>query len=108
VRVEGDGDPAENGEPIAPNLLELLGTAPVLGRAFTPEDDRPGAEPVILLSDSLWRSRFHASPDVLGRVVRISGAPYTVIGVLPPGMRFEYRSDFWIPLEPYLVRSSAA
>ncbi|HTO77786.1 MAG TPA: ADOP family duplicated permease [Thermoanaerobaculia bacterium] len=107
VTADGDRETADSGEAISPNLLELLGTAPALGRAFTPEDDRSGAEPVVLLSDSLWRSRFHASPDVLGRVVRISGAPYTVIGVLPFGMQFEYRSDFWIPLEPYLARSSA-
>ncbi len=107
VAADSDRETADSGEAISPNLLELLGTAPALGRAFTPEDDRSGAEPVILLSDSLWRSRFHASPDVLGRVVRISGAPYTVIGVLPPGMQFEYRSAFWIPLEPYLERSAA-
>jgi predicted permease len=106
---EGEGDALDlAGEAVSTNLFELLGTVPALGRSFTPEDNRPGADPVVLLSDRLWRSRFRASPALLGRAVRISGVTYTVIGVMPAGMRFEYRSDFWIPLEPYLPRLAAA
>lgn len=69
-----------------PSFLSLLRIKPSLGRGFTAADARRGAPPVVLLGDSLWRSRFAASPEVIGRSVRVDGVSRTVVGVLPPGL----------------------
>jgi predicted permease len=89
------------GEAVSANLFELLGVRPSLGRSFEPADDRVGAEPVVLISDELWRTRLAGSASVLGQMVRLSDVSYTIVGIMPPGVRFEYACDFWIPLTPY-------
>lgn len=68
------------------NLFSLLGIAPRLGRNFLPEEDQPGRDQVVILSDSLWRERFHADPAILGQKILIDDLPYQVIGVLPPNL----------------------
>ena len=77
---------------------ETLGMAPALGRGFQTGDDRPGAEPVILLGDEVWRTRFDADPDVVGRHVRASGISRRVIGVMPPKFGFPILQTLWVPL----------
>lgn len=69
-------------------MLPLLGRAPMLGRAFTAEDDRDGAPGTVLLSENLWRSRFGADRAVLGRKVLLDDEPYEVIGVMPADFTF--------------------
>ena len=68
----------------AGNFFSVLGVRPVLGRPITPEDDKSGAPPVIVISYRLWRDRFHSDPAVLGKTVRVQDVPFTVIGVAPP------------------------
>ena len=68
---------------VTAGLFPTLGIEPILGRELTAEDDKPGAEPVVLLSDSLWARNFGRDPSVLGRRLSLDGEPYTVIGVLP-------------------------
>jgi len=80
------------------NAFALLGERPALGRDFRPEDDRPGAPPVILLGHRPWVDRYGADPAVVGRTVRVNGVPTIVIGVMRDGFRFPYRSDVWQPL----------
>jgi putative ABC transport system permease protein len=80
------------------DLFRMTGIQPTLGRAFFPEDERPGAPAVVLLSGELWHQRFGGDPGVLGRTVRISGALATVVGVMPPGFRFPLNQYFWQPL----------
>lgn len=74
------------------DFLSMLGVPPQLGRSFTASDDHAGAPPVILLSDRLWRSQFHADRAVLGKAVNLGGdlssKPLTIIGVLPPHFSF--------------------
>jgi len=70
------------------NFLDVLGVAPRIGRAFKPDEDRPGVPRVVLLSDSLWRRRFSADAAILGRPIALDGEPYTVVGILPPGFEF--------------------
>ena len=93
-----DGDVPERleGGRVSANFFSVLGTAPALGRGFLPEEDRPGAPPVALLSDSYWRKRYRADPGVLGRTVRVDADEFTIVGVLPPG--FQFRNvpvDIW-------------
>jgi predicted permease len=70
------------------NFLNVLGVPPRLGRSFREDEDRPGAPHVALLSDQLWRSRFAANPNVLGRSLEFDGVLYSVVGILPPSFEF--------------------
>ncbi len=78
-----------------------LGSTPMLGRIILPEDDQPGANnQVVILSYTLWRSRFGADPDILGRTLMVNAEPYSVLGVMPPGFDFPNQSERWCPLVP--------
>ena len=84
---------------VTASFFDVMRTSPRLGRAFTVEDDRPGAAPVTLLSDGLWRTRFGADPGVIGRVVDLDGASVEVIGVMPPGFAFSRpAAELWRPI----------
>src|SRR3984885_5724102 len=76
-----------NGEEISSGFLSTLGIKPILGREFSPEEDKQGAAPVVLISDRLWRNRFAGSIEALGKSVTLDGVDYTVAGVLPASFR---------------------
>jgi putative ABC transport system permease protein len=105
LTLTGSGQPERlNAGAVSAGLLPLLGVAPALGRAFSPEDDQPGRPVVVLLSDGLWRRRFGADRHVIGRSLRLDDAPATVIGVMPPGFQLptDYTGpgmDLWAPLQ---------
>lgn len=87
------------------NLFALLGIQPLAGRTLIEDDDRPGAAPVVLLGESLWRERFAGDAAVIGRGLLIDGRMHTVIGVLPrtahPGLPAALRAGrLWTPLVP--------
>ena len=86
------------GSAISHGLFELLGASPVLGRNFTAQDDRPGADPVVLLSHEVWSRRYNQDASVIGRVVDLSGHPATIIGVMPPRFAFPETQQVWLPL----------
>ncbi len=73
----------------------MIGQRPQLGRDFARADDEPGAEPVVILSDSVWKSRYAADPKILGHVVKVNDRLFTVIGVMPPEMKFPFNNDMW-------------
>ncbi len=90
---------------VSPSLFPLLGVAPLVGRGFTAEEDRLGKNRVVALSEGLWRSHFGADPNIVGRVVKLDEAPYTVVGVMPVGLKFPPTGDayagsvdLWTPL----------
>ena len=70
------------------NFLELLGVRPALGRSFLPEEDQTDRGHSVIITDSLWHSRFDADRTVIGRSVMLDGTPYTVVGVLPKSFHF--------------------
>jgi predicted permease len=81
----------------APNLLEVLRVRPALGRWFTTEDELR-TEPVVVLSHALWQRQFGGDPGVVGRsTLRVYGRPFTVVGVLPPGVGYPTDAEFWYP-----------
>ncbi len=93
-----DGDPELVATPsLSPGFFHVLGASPILGRLFTADEaDRRG---VVLLSETLWRTRFGSAPDIVGRRIGIEGVPHEVIGVLP--VRFAYperTAALWHPL----------
>ncbi len=87
--LTGDGAPVliEGGR-ISWNYFETLGVKPILGRTFTPEEDRPGTAHVAILSQGLWQSRFAGGPRIIGRNITIGGEAYTVVGVMPGTFQF--------------------
>jgi putative ABC transport system permease protein len=91
---------------VAPRFLQVLGVSPALGRDFTPEEVRFGGPNAVLISDRFWRRRFAASPDVLGRKLRIgtfSESTYScsIVGVMPASFLFPNRDvDLWAPVDP--------
>ena len=82
------------------NTFPVIGERPLVGRAFLPEDESPGAAPVVILAHDLWRSRYDLSPAIIGKTIRINGVPRTVIGIMPPGFHFPRATELWMPLIP--------
>ena len=79
-------------------VLPAVGVMPVLGRNFTRDEEVWGRNwTQIIISDRIWRKRFHADPNVLGKTIRMNGRVRQVIGVMPPGFRYPEVQDFWIP-----------
>jgi putative ABC transport system permease protein len=75
------------GEAVTSNFFSILGVGPTQGRAFLPEEDRPGANHVTILTDDMWRAHFGADPQILGRQITLDGEKYTVVGIMPPGFQ---------------------
>jgi predicted permease len=90
---------------VSPELFDLLGVKPRLGRPFAPADGITGAPRVVLLTDALWRRRYNADPNIVGRTMTLAGIPRTIIGVMGPDIRFpdeqvgylKDRPDIWTP-----------
>jgi putative ABC transport system permease protein len=99
MNVSDEGRPPEryNGAYFSANAFALFGERPLRGRDFLPEDDKPGADPVVMLGEGLWKSRYGADPSIVGRVIRINDVPTTVVGVMPERMKFP-DADLWVPL----------
>jgi len=86
--ITGSGDPESlRGMMVSGNYFSMLGTSPAVGRLFSPADDDAGAPPVVVLSHAFWTRRFGSDRSVIGKVVTLSGNPWTVVGVLSPDFR---------------------
>jgi putative ABC transport system permease protein len=104
----GDADVSDkNGVPtqyrgatVTINTFSVIGQRPVAGRDFLPEDARPGAAPVAILTHKLWESRYNKSLSLIGSTIRINEIPTVIIGVMQLGIQFPGQSDLWMPLIP--------
>lgn len=94
------GDDAERlrGSKITWTLPQVLQIRPIVGRFFTADEDRVDGPPVLMLSESFWRTRFGADPAVIGRTITVSGRPQTIVGVFPRNARI-IEGDLWMPLD---------
>jgi putative ABC transport system permease protein len=106
VNLAGDGEPEEiPAQETTANLFSVLGVNALLGRTFTPEDGKPGQNNVAVISFALWQSRFGGDPRAIGRKVNINAVGRTVIGVLPPDVKWHVRkfsttgrtAELWFP-----------
>ena len=97
VKVDGDFESA-TGQAISADLLDMLGTAPLLGRGFAPGDDRPEAAPVALISYGYWQRRFAGASDILQRRVGIAGRSHAIVGVLPREYALAHGANVFVPL----------
>jgi predicted permease len=100
MNVSDEGHPPERygGPYISANAFKLIGQHTILGRDFLPEDDNPGAAPVVILGGGIWKSRYGSDRSILGRTIKINEVPATVIGVMAEGMKFPFNADLWLPL----------
>jgi len=95
----GTGEPERlSGGFLSAGVFEQLRIRPILGRTFRAGEDRPGAEPVIILGHDLWRDRFGSSPGVLGRTVIANGVTRTIVGVMPERIGFPNHEQLWLPI----------
>jgi putative ABC transport system permease protein len=99
--LTGGGNPEEiDGKSVTANLFSVLGVNPILGRAFRPDDDVPGAAHVAILSHGLWLRRFGGDPKTVGTDVWLSGEKYTVVGVMGKGFQYPDReTQIWVPAQ---------
>src|SRR5215213_3670225 len=98
--LTGDGDPERvSAYGVTANFFPLFGVPPALGRVFLPEEDRPGSGKVVVLSHSLWQTRYGGDRQIVNRDIQLNGEKYTVIGVMPAAFQFfEKDVRLWAPL----------
>lgn len=100
--LTGEGQPERLEARLATSgLFPLLGIHPVAGRTFTPEEDKPGSAPVVLITQRFWHSHFGSDPSVVGRTLTLDGTGYTLVGVLPAQFRLAPTTDIWMPTSQY-------
>ena len=97
ITGQGRGEPVEVAE-ISASAFRLVRVPPLMGRALVDADERPGAQPVVVIGHDVWQRRFAADPNVIGRTVRLGSAPVTIVGVMPEGFEFPVAQSFWSPL----------
>ena len=99
LNLTGNGDPEKvHGEMIAANLFDVLGTGPVIGRAFLPEEEQPGRDREVILGYGLWQLRYTSDPNIVGRTVSLNGETYTIVGVTGSEFNFPSHADLYVPL----------
>ena len=98
--LTGSGEPERLTKAVvSANLFSTLGVRPALGRDFTPDENKSGGAPVVILSHSLWQRRFGGDSQVIGRPITLEGKSHTVIGIMSPGFQFPGKRDLWAPLD---------
>ncbi|HEX3248407.1 MAG TPA: ABC transporter permease [Pyrinomonadaceae bacterium] len=86
------------GSPRTPGFFKMEGMPMFLGRDFLPEEGEPGRDHVVILSNRMWARLFNSDRELVGKDIRMNGQPYTVVGVLPPGMYDRLPMELWVPL----------
>jgi putative ABC transport system permease protein len=105
----GDEPKRVNGARVTVDFFATLGVRPEVGRAFSPQEDAPGGERVVILSHAMWRQSFGGDPQLVGRQIKVDGQAHTVVGIMPPGFRFPGDDvELWLPyaLDPKIGRGS--
>lgn len=99
--LTGDGEPEKveaNG--VTANFFPLLGVSPTLGRFFTNEEDKPGANKVVMINHNLWQQRYGGDRNIIGRELLLNGEKYSVVGVMPRGFQFlDSKIGVWVPIQ---------
>ena len=97
VAVENAETSHVNGAVVTGRFFEVLGTRAAIGRALAPDDDVSGAEPVVVISDGLWRRRYGSTHSVVGRRLQMDEQKFTIVGVMPPGLDYPRGVEVWRP-----------
>ena len=103
--ADGSGEPERYlGAGVSWDLFPMLGTHPIRGRDFTPEEDREGGADVVLLGYDVWTHRYAGSEDIVGRTILVNSKPHVVVGVMPRGFAFPNNQKLWVPLVPLVAK----
>ena len=97
--ITGSGDPEQlYGNLISPALMRVLGISPVAGRAFTDDEEKPGATPVAMISEGLWKRRFGGNPSIVGQSIYLNGQAITIVGIAPAALSLISAAEIYTPL----------
>jgi putative ABC transport system permease protein len=100
LNLTGSGEPERVAAlSVTANFFSVLGVLPAHGRTFPPEEEQSGRNRVAIVSDGLWRRRFGADPNLIGREIQLTGETYRVVGVMPPGFQLTQGTELWVPLD---------
>ena len=103
--ADASGEPERYlGAGVSWDLFPMLGTHPIRGRDFTPEEDREGGADVVLLGYDVWMHRYAGSEDIVGRSILVNSKPHTVVGIMPQGFSFPTNQRLWVPLVPLVAK----
>ncbi len=91
---------------VSANFFDVLGTRALVGRTFSPDDDKPGAQPVLVFSHAYWLRSWGGDPAVVGKILEMNDHPHRVIGVLPPVPQYPNDNDLWMPTSACPFRST--
>jgi predicted permease len=83
---------------VTEDFFRIEGVKPILGRDFTADDNKPGAEKVTILGNEIWKRDFGGDSHIIGQAIRINGKAATVIGIMPPNFKFPQNEELWVPL----------
>ncbi|MGH9847240.1 MAG: ABC transporter permease, partial [Blastocatellia bacterium] len=95
---QSEGPERLGGFEVSAGFFETLGVSPLHGRTMRPEEDREGAQPVVVIGHDLWARRFNSDPNLVGGNVTLNGIGHTVIGIMPANFRFLAAAQLWTPL----------
>ena len=100
VNVSDDRSAPQNvrSASLTAQVFPLLSIQPLIGRNFSADDERTGAESVVIIGHALWKSRYAEEPGILGKTLRLDGKPATIVGVMPDGMQFPNNTELWTPV----------
>jgi putative ABC transport system permease protein len=99
VTLTGNGDPEQlSGNLTSPSLLQVLGLAPIAGRSFTADEEKPNGAAVAMIGEGLWKRRFAADPNLVGHTILLDGTATTVVGIAPAGLKLLSGGDVYLPL----------
>jgi predicted permease len=104
INLIGDGEPERIPyASVTASLFTTLGVQPMRGRFFLPEEDKPGAANVVVVSEGFWQRRYGRDEKILQQTLTLDNKPYTIVGVMPKSFRFPGEFDIWLPmaLDPY-------
>jgi len=104
INLTGDGEPERIPyAQVTASVFTTLGVQPVRGRFFLPEEDKPGATNVVVVSEGFWQRRYGRDEKILQQTLTLDNKPYTIVGVMPHNFRFPGEFDIWLPmaLDPY-------
>lgn len=103
VNLAGVGEPERiEAVEVSANFFQTLGVQPLLGRAFSADEEQPGKQMVAVVSFELWQQRLNGATDVLGHTLTLNGKSFTIVGIAPPALRYPREVAVWIPLSPSL------
>ncbi len=106
AKLTGAGEPENlNGRMVSAGFFETLGVKPLLGRTFSADEDRLGANPTVLISEGLWKRKFASNPKILGQAIVLDGRPRTIVGIIPASFQLQQwnfkTGDIYTPVGEY-------